>query len=218
MENINNSPVQEPENTVETKKKKIKINLEKPELYMIFAIAAAKGAVPMVTSLIGTVSSLIVPLLSKVPVLRNVIISVTGSAESILNAVLSIAAVVLFAYFAYKRNKIKNAALFIGVFFVSHSVSNVLIERPVSAVLNIIVSVLNSISLEMGWEMYTVVTAATGFVNSSLQFIVDFVCLILMAVFAVVVLRIVNGKLKIKLKKKKKIETEETTEEIQENV
>lgn len=210
MENINNTPVQEPENTVETKKKKIKINLARPELFMVFAVAVAKGAVPMVTSLIGAVSSFIVPLLSKVPILRDVFVSVTGSAESILNAVLSIAAVVLFAFLAYKKSRIKNAALFIGVFFVSHSVSNVLIERPVSAVINIIVSVLNSISSDMGWEMYTVVTAATGFVNSTLQFVIDFVCLILTAVLAIVILRIVNGKLKIKFKKKKK-------EEIQEN-
>lgn len=216
MENINNSSVQEPENTVETQKKKLKLNLEKPELFMVFAIAVAKGAVPIVTSLIGAVSSFIIPLFSKMYVLRNIITSAAGSAESILNAVLSIAAVILFAYFAYKSNKIRNAALFIGVFFVSHSVSQVLIERPVSAVLNIIVSVLNSISLEMGWEMYTVVTAATGFVNSSLQFVVDFICLILTAVLAVVLLRIVNGK--IKLKKKEEIAEEtQATEEVQEN-
>lgn len=222
MENITNTPVQEPENTVETKKKKIKINLDKPERFMIFAVLVANGAVPVLTSLIGAIAGFIYPSITKIDyTLANVFTYLTGSIESLLSAALSVAAVVVFAYLAYKSNKIKNAALFIGVFFVAESVLQVIIDKPVGAVLSIIFNTLTSISYDMfyemgDWDIYRAVSAVSGFLNSSLQFIIDTVCLILTAVLAVAALRIVNGKLKIKFKKKKKDEAEETQPEVPE--
>lgn len=224
MENINNTPVQEPETTVETKKKKI--NLDKPERFMIFAVIVAGGVVPVVTSLISAIAGFIQPLISEIDyTLANVFSYIAGRTEWLLSAVLSLAVVVIFACLAYKKNKLKNIGIFLGVFYITQSVLQVIIERPVITVLNIVFNGLSSISFDMmyelgtDWDLYRAVSATTSFLNSSLQFVIDFVCLILMAIGAVALLRIVNGKLKIKFKKKKKGETEEVqaTEEIQEN-
>jgi len=229
MEEFNNVPVQEPETTVETKKKK-KINLEKPELFMLLAVVVANGVVPFATSFLNMIFSFFNSFLvnqyndgfvgyDKIVVILNSFSSLTSSIYAILTSVLSIAAVMLIAYFAFKRDKLKNAAAFLGVYFVAQNFLQVFIERPVSYVLSFIVTVFNSIAQGMqyegmDYEIYDVVSAVTGFVGSSLQFVVDLVCLLLTAVAAIVLLRIVNGKLKINFKKKKK---EEKAEEIQEN-
>lgn len=229
MEEFNNVPVQEPETTVETKKKK-KINLEKPELFMLLAVVVANGVVPFATSFLNMIFSFFNSFLvnqyndgfvgyDKIVVILNSFSSLTSSIYAILTSVLSITAVMLIAYFAFKRDKLKNAAAFLGVYFVAQNFLQVFIERPVSYVLSFIVTVFNSIAQGMqyegmDYEIYDVVSAVTGFVGSSLQFVVDLVCLLLTAVAAIVLLRIVNGKLKINFKKKKK---EEKAEEIQEN-
>ena len=57
MEELNNVPVQEPENTVKTKKKKVK--LDRAEKFMILAIVVAQGVVPFATSLINMIFTFI---------------------------------------------------------------------------------------------------------------------------------------------------------------
>lgn len=230
MEEITN--VQEPENTVKTKKKKIK--LDRAEKFMVFAVVVAQGIVPFATSLLNMLFTFCKSGMTEwvkkglayeeFNFIYNVFSSLTHSIYSMITSVLSIIVVILIAYLAYRKSKkLKSAAAFLGVYFVVQSISQVFIENPVSYVLNFIMTALNSLAYAMlpsGLDpiSYNVVTVTTEFFSSSMQFIVDFVCLILMAVFAVAGLRIINGKLKIKLKrKKKKGETEETTEEIQEN-
>ena len=230
MEELNNVPVQEPENTVKTKKKKVK--LDRAEKFMILAIVVAQGVVPFATSLINMIFTFIKSGMSSLMLkgltpneynfIYNIFSGFTNSIYVILTSVLSIVAVMLIAYFAYKHKRLKNAAAFLGVYFVSQNFLQVFIESPVKHVLSNIVNIFNSIAqgIEvMDYEMQRVVYALTGFASSSMQFIVDLVCLIVTVVAAIALLRIVNGKLKIKFKKKKKGETEEVqaTEEIQEN-
>lgn len=230
MEELNNVPVQEPENTVKTKKKKVK--LDRAEKFMILAIVVAQGVVPFATSLINMIFTFIKSDMSSLMLkgltpneynfIYTIFSSFTNSIYVILTSVLSIVAVMIIAYFAYKHKRLKNAAAFLGVYFVSQDFLQVFIESPVKQVLSNIVDIFNSIAqgIEVtDYEMQRVVYALTGFASSSMQFIVDLVCLIVTVVAAIALLRIVNGKLKIKFKKKKKGETEEVqaTEEIQEN-
>lgn len=230
MEELNNVPVQEPENTVKTKKKKVK--LDRAEKFMILAIVVAQGVVPFATSLINMIFTFIKSDMSSLMLkgltpneynfIYTIFSSFTNSIYVILTSVLSIVAVMIIAYFAYKHKRLKNAAAFLGVYFVSQDFLQVFIESPVKHVLSNIVNIFNSIAqgIEVtDYEMQRVVYALTGFASSSMQFIVDLVCLIVTVVAAIALLRIVNGKLKIKFKKKKKGETEEVqaTEEIQEN-
>ncbi|MEE1012482.1 MAG: hypothetical protein U0L11_10685 [Acutalibacteraceae bacterium] len=230
MEELNNVPVQEPENTVKTKKKKVK--LDRAEKFMILAIVVAQGVVPFATSLINMIFTFIKSDMSSLMLkgltpneynfIYTIFSSFTDSIYVILTSVLSIVAVMIIAYFAYKHKRLKNAAAFLGVYFVSQDFLQVFIESPVKHVLSNIVDIFNLIAqgIEVtDYEMQRVVYALTGFASSSMQFIVDLVCLIVTVVAAIALLRIVNGKLKIKFKKKKKGETEEVqaTEEIQEN-
>ena len=105
MDNIANTPVQEPE----TKKKKI--NLDKPERFMIFAVIVAGGVVPVVTSLISAIAGFIQPLISEIDyTLANVFSYIAGRTEWLLSAVLSLAVVVIFACLAYKKNKLDSMA------------------------------------------------------------------------------------------------------------
>lgn len=235
MEELNNVTVQENETAAEPKKKKLKIKLDRAEKFMIIAVLVAQGLVPFATSFIkmlfSNIGSGITNLYSDgyieytfYNIIYTVFNDITSAIYLVLTSVLSLTAVIIIAYLAFKHKKLKNAAAFLGVYFVAQNIFNIFVDRPVSYVLNFIVNTLNSLaysiaSLANDGEMFNAVTALTDFAGSSLMFVVDFVCLILTAVLAIIFLRIMNGKIKIKFKKKNKKDkaAEETTEEVQEN-
>lgn len=244
MEEITNVPVEENEAATEPKKKKLKIKLDRAEKFMILAVLVAEGLVPFATSLLNMLFTFLkdgltnsyTDFMTENPTAGtifyysynfayNIFSSLTSSVYSLLTSVLWIIAVIVIAYFAYKKNRKKNAAVFFGVYFIAQNICGIFLERPLSYILNFIstffFSLVNAIAGSgdvYDIEMQNAVYAVTDFVNSTAQFVLSFVCMIIMAALAVAGLRIINGKLKIKLKrKKKKGETEETTEEIQEN-
>ncbi len=205
MENINNSPVQEPENSLRTKKKKF----EKPELFMILAAVIANGIIPFIADIYDKALDALFDVTINSVETGNFIRPMASLTKTIPEAVLIFAVIALFAFLSYKSNRIKNAALFLGAFYASQSVTQVFVQRPLISVLKIFVTVINAIGDLIG--IYGVVSNVTNFIQALMLFVINsLVYVIITAVIGFVFLRIVNGRIKLKKKKKEEPKAPET--------
>lgn len=203
-ENIAVSPVAEPENTVKHKKKKF----GKPELFIILA-AVMSFLIPNILQIIKILLQLISSnfLFAHYPEgTLEFFLLITDSLFSGQNTILILIVCVLFAVFAYRNRRIKNALVFIGVFYAAQSISDIFITRPIGYIFNILSDVpyflLSSNIVDM--ESYTVIHTIFSSISAITLFIADFADTVIMAVLAVIGLMIVGRK----LKKKKKEEPE----------
>ena len=216
MENINIAPVQESENTLTAKKK-----IGKPEVFMILAVVIAQFIVPNAMSLLRTVFSSVVALFIGQQFggeAYSLYTAITSFIYSTLYIVLTLAVCILFAVFAYKQKKFKNIALFLGTFFATQSVVQMLIDKPVNFVISILLSGANLLGQYVGGiEIGAAVTTGTGIVSGLISFVIMSVSTVITAALAVILLMIACGKLKRK-KKEETQETEETPAETTEEV
>lgn len=192
MEEITNVPVQEPETTVKPKKKLF----GKPEIFMLIVLICGNG----ISSLLSYISTLIVAF---IPTLNNflqlpsfitdILSDLTSSVSYYIRLLLPVAVIIVFAYLAYK--KIRKAARFVGVAFIATEIASLIYTA-----LAIIPGLISTIFYD---SVATVIFTV-------LLVIMDICKIVLAAAIGVVLLMIVEGK--IKFKKKAKPETAEVKE------
>lgn len=203
-ENTAVSSVAKPENTLKHKKKKF----GKPELFIILATFIS-FMIPNILSFIGMLLTMLEPHFEEN---WNLIHSVIAFVFSGQNTILILIVCVLFAVFAYRNRKIKNALVFIGVFFAAQNISQIFLSKPVGHIFNILLDshyflyTSNIVDMDSFVAIHTIISS----IFSITGFIADFAGTVVMAVLAVIGLMIAGRKLK--KKKKEEPETVETSE------
>lgn len=191
MEEIKNVPVQEPENTVKPKKKLF----GKPEIFMLIVLIFGNG----IAALLNIISSFITGLMSG-PIdflpnfIQNILRNLISEISYYVSLLLPVAIIILFAYLAYKN--LRKAVRFVGVAFVATNIA---------AIIYMLMTALPGLISTIFYDTY-VVTIIVGIVEILMQICKIFIS----AVIGVILLMIVEGK--IRFKKKAKPETVEAKE------
>lgn len=195
MEEITNAPVREPENTVKPKKKLF----GKPQIFMLIVLIFGNAIAYFSTTAASVVYALIIDLGNNMSFMPRYIPSffsgLTSNAIYLLGELLPIAIYAVFAYLAYKN--LRKAARFIGVVFVATQVTNLFFVAA-AAILNLIPAVFNN--------------EIVALIISVLILIIEVVCPFISAVIGVILLMVVEGKIKFKKKEKPEISEEKEAE------
>ena len=191
MEEIKNVPVQEPENTVKPKKKLF----GKPEIFMLIVLIFGNG----IAALLSWISSFIIALMSGpsdfLPnFIRDILVTLISNISNYASLLLPVAVIILFAYLAYKN--LRKAVRFVGVAFVATKIAAI-----IYMLMTAIPSLISTIFYES--EVVTFILAIAGI-------LMDICEIFISAVIGVILLMVVEGK--IRFKKKAKPETVEAKE------